>query len=557
MAFCLSLRAHAEVPRMAAVPVAEASRDIQNAVVVTAFVEENQLHSLLDGKTQGSIVVSLQLETKGAFKLYEDKVGFWTETDPALGPGQEWIVETISKPATHRFLDPISKSFKPGFKGQSVFRLRLSAPHELEKPLLLDHRIPLIASFQVCSDTICLFPAALKLDLSLVEKSKVARVGFTARAEQILARTLGTGGGISLSVLGILFLAGLITAFTPCVYPLYPITLGIFSRWSVTSKIPPISLVLSYCLGLTLTYTVVGLVSAASGSVFGSLTQTPTFLIGTGVLILGSALVFSGFVNIPLLDKIQNAFGSSSGANDSKRSSFGMLGQAALMGAGLGLVASPCVGPVLVVILAWLSNHLSNVGASAYVEGAALLSFFGFGMSVPFLVLGHLILRMKRRPQLGHMTPYFKHIGTVLMIVASGFFFVPGIKLLRLRSSSENSASIKYSVLSLTDWTMAKPTVLDFRADWCAACVELEFETFSHPKVAKLFESGEWQFVRVDMTEMNDANKALAHKYGIVGLPAVLIAQPGGQICKALSLFGFEDASRFVDRMGRLSQCSP
>jgi thiol:disulfide interchange protein len=540
-------RADGTSARPAAVTLAEAPREVQRAMSPSALLSENRVVTRLEGASEGFVIVEAQLETRGRFRLYEDRVDFWTEGDAALG-GRAWTVEVLARPESVLFPDPVSKTFKKGYQGQAVFKLKLTLPDAVANPLPVGHLIPLVVGFQACDDRQCLFPAALRVDVPLGPAAATARKSFLDEAVASLQSRLGSGQVGVGSVL-ILLLAGLLTAFTPCVYPLYPVTLGVFGRWSHATHVSPLFLSLSYCAGLTTSYALAGLASAASGQVFGSLTQTPAFLIAVGALILVSALAFSGLFEFPVPGFLQRFFAAPIDAGR-KPSSAGLVGKAFGMGAGLGVVAAPCVGPVLVAVLAWLSASLA-AGQSSYLTGAALLAVFGAGMSLPFLVLGHLILRMGRRPQLGRFTPWFKNAGTAFMVAASLFFLVPGVRLLAGPSLGAHEP-LPFPTATLSTWSKERWTVLDFRADWCAACLQLEAETFRDPQVAPSFgPDGSWDFVSVDLTADTPENRAIAKDFGVVSLPSVLIAAPGGRPCAALALYSFESAPAFLDRLAR------
>ncbi len=113
-----------------------------------------------------------------------------------------------------------------------------------------------------------------------------------------------------------------------------------------------------------------------------------------------------------------------------------------------------------------------------------------------------------------------------------------------------NHVTMPYAVTTLNESTVfTKWSVIDFRADWCAACLDLEMETFRHPKVAQLFISEQWEMFKVDLTKDDDISQKLSTKYNVIGLPAVLIVSPQGNICHESSLFGFEKANLFFERL--------
>ncbi len=530
----------------------EQSNEIKGALKILGHVEENQIHSDLQGRSSGSVKIILQIETLSNFHIYEDKLKFSSEKDE--WSEQFWEVEQMESPPTIHFFDPVTRGLKRGFKGENIFVLKAKIPQEVQHPYPLSHQVPLVVSLQICNDKICLFPTSIRLPLEIsgpsqFKKAPLPSSSFVSKLGEPFKKSSAWNlEKFSLLTLLLLFLAGVLTAFTPCVYPLYPITLGIFSRWSQRYHTSPLLLTLSYCGGLTLSYAMLGLLSAGGGIIFGALTQKPVFLIGVGLLILGSALAFSGLIPFKAPEFLEKFFLKESTTTAKTHGGYTLLGKSFFMGAGLGVVASPCVGPVLIAILSWLGTALSQGGSRAAIQGFTYLAFFGLGMSLPFFVLGHFIIRLHKRPHLGKYTPYFKHIGTALMVLASLYFLVPGISLLRTKGAgTASNASLPH--VELKDWQRSRWAVVDFRADWCGACIELEDKTFAHPRVRPLFDNKEWDYVRVDLTEQNPVNEKIANDFGVKGLPTVQIFSPSGKACLDQSLFGFEEAQAFLERL--------
>jgi thiol:disulfide interchange protein DsbD len=94
---------------------------------------------------------------------------------------------------------------------------------------------------------------------------------------------------------------------------------------------------------------------------------------------------------------------------------------------------------------------------------------------------------------------------------------------------------------------LGKPVIIDFRADWCAACKELEHKTFPHPEVAPLLEK--FIKVKIDATEETDENAALRQKYGALALPTVVLIRPDGAVATDLVLRKFEEPGKFAERL--------
>lgn len=547
-------------------PWDQVPREVKQAVTLSAQVTQNQFTNSFNGTSGGSAEIEVLIETLGDFKLFKDKLSFFATSEPDL-----WNLKVIETPEVKKIFDPLTKGIVDGYSGQLNFRIRFELKRPAPFKISTDSQLPLAIGFQACSNTICLFPVSvlLPVPLSPASPTEATEKDFETRIRDRFQAFLKTSSGESTSffsfrILLLLFLAGVLTAFTPCVYPLYPITLGLFSRWALSnsatspntdSRLRGFFLVLFYCGGITLSYALIGLAGAASGALFGSLTQTPGFLISIGFLVLFSALVFSGALNFSVLDRIQNisskwiSTSSTNQSNFSKKQFFTSFA----MGSTLGLVASPCVGPVLIVLLSWLSATLKGGGLETYLRGFGFLSVFGLGMSFPLLVLGHFAFTLGKTPRLGFLAPTVKKVGTGLMLLSSLFFLVPGFSQLLASKPQGGLAETKnFPVYTLETWKKNKPSVLDFRADWCAACIDLEQKTFTSPSISRYFETGDFDFVRVDLTQTTPENNKIISSFGLVGLPTVLITDTLGNVCQDLSLFGFEDAASFEKRIKSL-----
>jgi thiol:disulfide interchange protein DsbD len=432
---------------------------------VSIAVSEFKLRSTLEGVTDGSLILKIQIETFKDFHIYKDRLEF----SPSAHSTGKWQLFPLKTPQSIRFLDPITHESVEGYSGQSEFIYEARLTEALKMAPLETDILSILTGVQICNKNVCLLPVIVHTDVPLVIKKTEPKLSLFEKLSRQLKEHVGEQGQLTPLTILILFMAGLFTAFTPCVYPLYPITLGLFGRWAQSSHIPAFLLALVYCASMTLSYAVLGMLSATSGIVFGSLTQTPAFLMGVGFILILSSVFFSGLVQIPVPSKLINLVGKASSPG---KSTWSYFSQAAIMGVSLGIVGSPCVGPVLLSLLAWLGAAVHGGGEGVYLRGFLLLSVFGIGMSTPFLILGHFILKLHRRPKLGFLTPWAKTVGAILMAASSLFFIVPGIKILRAKNAPAVEAH--YPVLNLQNYEKENKhvwTLIDFRADWCAACI--------------------------------------------------------------------------------------
>ena len=327
--------------------------------------------------------------------------------------------------------------------------------------------------------------------------------------------------------------------------PLFPITLGIFSRWSHHNQQKAFALSLSYGLGIILCYASHGLLSAATGGVFGSLTQSPFYLITIGSILFLSGFIYSGLIPFPFANKLLELANKVEGPLEtSKKTGFKrLLFKGFLMGATLGLVASPCVGPILLSLLALLSRQLPQGNFESYASGFFALSIFGLGMAIPFLILGHFYFRLHKRIQLGKYSLIAKYIGSAMLTGASFYFLIPGSKILFSKKEVSSFQKYNWDNKPLGSWL-----VVDFRADWCAACLEIEKEILSDTQTQETFNKNSWSLVQVDMTKP-DQNKDLASRFKVLSLPTLIFISPENKVCEKYTLNEKESVANFVRRL--------
>ncbi|HZL86287.1 MAG TPA: cytochrome c biogenesis protein CcdA, partial [Candidatus Krumholzibacteria bacterium] len=373
-------------------------------------------------------------------------------------------------------------------------------------------------------------------------------------------------------------------------YPMIPITIGIIGARSAGRRSKGLQLSLLYVLGIALTYSILGTTAALTGSLFGGILQNVWVVVGVCLVFVVMALsLFGAFeIQVPanFATRMRGVHGS------------GAPG-ALLLGLVAGIVASPCIGPVLVAMLAFVA------ASGSVLLGFTLFFVFALGLGVLFVVLGTFTGLLAGIPKSGNWMLAVRYVfGLVFMGVALYYLhpFVPegrgvlwvGVILLlggvllrgwRLVHETDPApkrwlgalgrvvlvAGLYATILPLVRGESAavtgpgwlgseahaaqkaqsegKPLMVDFTADWCVACKELEHLTFSDPRVIEL--AKRFVTVRVDATKQTPEIQELMRKYGIVGLPWVAFVAPDGRILAALTVTGYIDADTMLARMQR------
>jgi thiol:disulfide interchange protein DsbD len=287
----------------------------------------------------------------------------------------------------------------------------------------------------------------------------------------------------------LVFFGGLLLNLTPCVYPMIPITVGYFGAQSEGRVKKTFVLALFYVLGLALVYSALGIFAALTGSLFGSLMKSSWVVGGVAVVLLLFGLSMMGLFTI----QPPQALMSRSGA---KKGVFGALS----MGALLGIVAAPCVGPVVAALLTYVGTK-QDVGL-----GFLLFFVLSLGLGLPYLLLGTFSGSIKSMPRSGPWMERLKKIFAVPILFAAVYYGYLALKPVL----APKPATTPVTVVPAGHWAPVtaaalekarsenRPVVLDFRADWCLPCLKMEKEILSKPDVHKA--AGDAVLLQVDRT---------------------------------------------------------
>jgi cytochrome c-type biogenesis protein len=208
-----------------------------------------------------------------------------------------------------------------------------------------------------------------------------------------------------------LFVAGLATSLTPCVYPMIPITAGILGGAGAVgrSRARTLQLTLVYVLGLALVYSLLGLLAGLSGTLFGSVSSSPWAL-----LIMGNLLLVFG---LGLLDVFPMDLPGRVAVWVSRIGSDSVGGVFAL-GATSGLVAAPCGAPAFAAVLTFVGTT-----GSAWL-GFLYLFVFSLGLTALLVAVGAFSGIMAALPRAGRWTLAIKRLGGVLLLGMAEYYFV-------------------------------------------------------------------------------------------------------------------------------------
>jgi cytochrome c-type biogenesis protein len=208
-----------------------------------------------------------------------------------------------------------------------------------------------------------------------------------------------------------LFVAGLATSLTPCVYPMIPITAGILGGAGATgrSRARSLTLTFSYVLGLALVYSLLGLLAGLSGTLFGSVSSSPWALLIMGNLLLVFGLALLDVFTFAIPGKLSAWVGRLGGTSP---------GGVFALGATSGLVAAPCGAPAFAAVLTFVSTT-----GSAWL-GFLYLFVFSLGLTAVLVGVGLFSGGLAALPRAGKWTLAIKRAGGVLLLGMAEYYFV-------------------------------------------------------------------------------------------------------------------------------------
>ncbi len=533
---------------------------------------------------QGSVPAGAEVTLRFGLSVPEEHWLYHERTRLELLPSPGFEIVEITAPEPEIKFDPFLEKEVEVYKHDIAFTARLRAGWTTS--------VAAVVHYQGCNNSFCFFPTAdtLRTQIEVVGQVDVGTSDAAGGAGDDATARLNAAAEKGFFWLLILaFGAGFATSLTPCVYPMIPITIGIIGARSAGKRSKGFSLSLLYVLGIAVTYSALGTSAAITGSLFGSVLQNVWVILFVCTIFVVMAMSMFGAFELQVPGGFAGRMSRVQGS--------GYPG-AFLLGLIAGIVASPCIGPVLVAMLAY-------VGASGNVMlGFSLFFTFALGLGVLFVVLGTFTGLLAGIPRSGNWMIGVKTVfGLVFLGVAIYYLqpFLPqdrtlliggavllaiGLVLRGWKAIHETEPHPRrwgkalgrvalvggaYAVAFTLffggergatpgpDWlasesqgseraaTEGKPMLVDFSAEWCVACKELEHFTFSDERVIELSKS--FVAVRVDATKQTPEIQSLMKKYGIVGLPWVAFVAPDGTILKDLTVTGFIDADAMLGRM--------
>ncbi len=569
-----------------------------------------------------NIRINVKADIQGGYHINANKVD-----DPDLIPttltveGTDIKLSKVSWPGSHKYKFSFSETELDVYEGSINIGLNLKARKDLKPG---KYEISGVVNYQACNDRACFAPkdAPFTVSITLKEDSVKVDTSKTETKDTVKLDTTGQGNnkkdtttksnltenkrdtsqtltsttnqnqiaqyieekGMFVALL-IIFGIGLALNLTPCVYPLIPMTIGYFGSMANQSKGSKVIVALFYALGMSVTYSVMGLIAALTGGVFGALLQSPV-VVGILVLIfIALALSMFGLYEIKIPQSI---------ANMSAKNRSGYLGTF-VMGLTVGFIAAPCIGPMVLSLLVYV-GQMGNP-----LMGFIMFFVLSMGLGLPYIFLAVFSSSITKLPRSGEWMESVKIIFGLMMLglalytaqplmsvelyetIFPIFLILSGAYLIlvdRKAISAVTYTRVKYIIAigaivwgassmhfgekqvvgtGKYEWQMLqtqklidesitkskdKPTIIDFYADWCAQCKELDKFTYIDPKIIEL--SKKFNNIKVDLTK---GDKEIEGRYKIQGLPVVAFIDKNGKEREDLRVTGFLKPDEFIKIM--------
>lgn len=556
------------------------------------------------------IPVTVSLMIAPNHRVYKDQVKVES------GDPSRFTIVSTELPAGKIKYDQFLEKEVENYEGQLEIKSFVQIPKDTPTGL---QEIKLKVHYQGCSDKFCFLPKVEEFLMSVqvepagwgmpVSQTEVKQPQAALKSEKKaeitgLQKTIESRG-IFIS-LALIFLAGVGLSFTPCVYPMIPITVAVIGgkaageQASARKPLSAFFLSLVYVLGISIVYSAMGVAAASTGALFGSALQSPWVIGFVVVVFVGLALSMFGVYYLRVPSLISDRLGTETGT--------GFIG-VFVMGLISGIVASPCIGPALASLLVYIASTGNKF------LGFWMLFVFAWGLGVLLIVLGTFSGAIKALPKSGGwmetverifgllligvalyylrfiisegafimslglfliVTGVFSggfdrltHESTVfqrakrafgLIVFIFGVYFLVGHLMIRgfiLPPFSTATLGQSVEMREKIDWVYdeeeglkqgrekGKIAIIDFWAEWCAACKEFDKFTYADPEIIR--ELRRFVNIKINSTKSDDSKvKQLWDKYHVVGLPTIVFVGKDGTVLTDKTITGFINDKEFL-----------
>lgn len=543
---------------------------------------------MLDGQT-----AEVRFDIAPGYYMYRERFAFQSRDvglgEPAFPAGTRHYDETFQKEMeTYRG----TVSIRVPVDGKGNFTLNVTSQGCSDKGLCYPPMASGAALYATGSAAQASPPAAQSAGATAAAP---AGDGEAGRIEQALA------GGKLTVIVPMFLLLGLGLSFTPCVLPMLPILSSIIvGDKGPRTRLRGLALSLSYSLGMAIVYTLMGVAAGLAGQGLAAALQNAWVLGAFAILMVVLALSMFGVYELQMPAAIQTRL-----MGASNRQGAGTHAGVFVMGALSALIVGPCVAAPLAGALVYISQS-----RDAFIGGSALFAMAG-GMSIPLLLVGassgallpragawmdgvkrffgvlmlgtalwlvapvippqaqmlgwgllgagyaaSLLVPRPRRPVTVAVGVLAGALGVVQLVGLAAGGKDPFAPFASAAAPAEHATAFRrvHSVEELDAILSAAPgkvVMLDFYADWCVSCKEMERFTFSDPRVQARFEN--MLLLQADVTANNAADQALLKRFTLFGPPGIIFFGPDGAEIPGTRVIGYQNAEKFLDSLGKVT----
>jgi len=450
------------------------------------------------------------------------------------------------------------------YEGKLGLATLLQVPEKFEADSIV---IEAVLRYQACNDTTCLPPttAQASIEIAVADASEEQRREAAALLEESSPDGSGSQFERWLSERGLVFtvlavaLLGIGLNLTPCVYPLISVTIAFFGR-QARGRRETAMLAVLYVVGIAVSFSALGVAASLSGGLFGAALQKPVVVLSIAALMLVLAASSFGLYQLQAPASVMRWAGGSGG---------GAAG-AFFMGLTMGVVAAPCVGPIVLGLLVFVGSRQD------VMLGFLLFFALAIGMGAPYIVLAMAAGSIKSLPRSGEWLVWTERLFGCVLISLAAYFVAPllphpwnaylvpaviGVSGLYLGFIQAAGRSLRFFptikravgvvMVALAVWMAqpaaseqaigwenlhalaadgghvhGRPTLIDFAAEWCIPCREMDHTTYVDEDIVR--EAERFRMVKADITEENETTTEVVEKYEVRGVPTVILLSANG-----------------------------
>ena len=393
-----------------------------------------------------------------------------------------------------------------------------------------EHAVGFELAYTLCSPTMCKFGRAEReatLAVSPDAPPPAPPVEPEATPQAAMAETTPVddpfAGHSPVVVVLLAFLLGLGLTLTPCIYPLIPVTIGVVGATSGARRLDGFIRSLVYVLGISITYSAVGVAAAATGGLFGQIAHSPAVYIALAVAFV---LLAGGMFDLYTIDLSSQRLQRLQAALRGKAGLIGVL----VIGMLSGAAATACIAPVIIAALGYVA------ASGSLLLGWVIFFAMAWGMGTPLVLVGTFAGLAQSLPKSGQWMVTVKHVlGVILLACAVWFVMKSGLFGGATPDAAVPPEGPRVAWVESTEEALAlaesqgKPVLIDFWSETCAPCMRMFRTTYVDPPVVA--ESGRFVVAKINVDHLSDAQREHAGKaYGLRGVPTTVFIDTAGEV---------------------------